>query len=58
MRTVIKHSGLRKHDDHQWLKGLGESKRAKHDTRMFDSILSSESEDSDSELETSRPNVH
>jgi hypothetical protein len=31
VRTVIKHSGLRKHDDHRWLRELGESKRAKYD---------------------------
>ena len=58
VRTVIKHSGLRRHDDHRWLKGLGESKCAKHDASVFDPTLSSESEDSDSELEASRPNVH
>jgi hypothetical protein len=58
VRTVINHNGLRQHDDHQWLKRLGESKHAKYDTSMFDPTLSAESEDSDSELETSRPNVH
>ena len=58
VRTVITHRRLRKHDDHRWLKGLGESKRAKHYASIFDPTLSSESEDSDSELETSGANVH
>jgi hypothetical protein len=49
IRTVFKLNDLRELDDHPWMKGLGESKRAKYDMCMFDPTLSSESEDFDSE---------
>jgi hypothetical protein len=53
LATLLINNRLRKHNDHQWVKGLRESKHA-----TFDPTLSSESEDSDSELETSKPNGH
>jgi len=34
VRTVIRHSGPRNHDDHEWLNRLGESERAKYDTSI------------------------
>jgi hypothetical protein len=49
MRTVLKINDIRKLDDQPWMKGLGESKRAKYDLCMFDPTLSSELEDFDSE---------
>ncbi|PMD48455.1 hypothetical protein L207DRAFT_575125 [Hyaloscypha variabilis F] len=51
MRILFLHNSLRKHDDHQWLQGLADSKYA-IDVYTSYVTLTSESEDSDSETET------